>query len=385
MFELIYISLIWLIITGIILIRNQFEFKKLTKLNPSSDSKLFFSICIPARNEEKVIARCINSIQKQSYENFEILVLNDESEDKTGEILDRIRLDEPKLTVLDGSPKPDDWLGKPYACYQIAQKAKGDFLIFIDADTWWSDDALAKMAKVIRNKRLDAFTVWPNQHFGSRLEQIVLPLVYYALNSLLVASHVTEAPKWIPSFIRKRVAPNFAAANGQCIGFSRESYKMINGHESVKNEVVEDVELAKNLIRSNQKLQMFNGINEVHCRMYDEPAKIWNGFRKNFLAGFGNNLILFTIAWALHIIVFILPYFILAYALYHSMLTLSILSFTALFLIFMHRVLLSRQYGWKVSYAFTHLLGVLWFQGLALQCVFDLVFGSKVKWKERSV
>jgi chlorobactene glucosyltransferase len=385
MIPLLYISILWLLFTGFTLIRNQFEFTKLKRIKPSLKAFPKVSICIPARNEEKVIENCVQSVLEQQYLDFELLVLDDQSEDATGEILAALSAKDSRLRVLEGETKPDDWLGKPHACQQLGKQAEGDLLFFIDADTWWEAGTLEKLVTAMQEHKLDAITVWPQQHLASFWEQTILPLVYYALNTLLAASSVHKAPVWIPPFIRKKVAHHFAAANGQCIGFSKESYSAIGGHQAVKNEVVEDVELARTLIRSGFSIRMFNGVEQVHCRMYSSLSEIWQGFRKNFLAGFGNNLLLFFFAWLMHIIVFLLPTVTLFVGLIEGNEDYIMLSLISIALIIAQRIILSFQFKWNPWYSLTHMFGVIWFQFLAFQCLADYFSGNRGSWKGRPV
>src|SRR4030042_634333 len=93
------------------------------------------SVLVPARNEEENIEACLQSLQKQDYPNFEVLVLDDNSRDRTAEIVSRIAASSNRIQLLRGSPLPHGWAGKPFACYQLAQEAKGEWLLFVDADT----------------------------------------------------------------------------------------------------------------------------------------------------------------------------------------------------------------------------------------------------------
>ena len=114
---------------------------------PRPESKIpktppLISVLIPARDEEANIRTCLESLQKQDYPNFEILVLDDNSSDNTAKIVEQIAATDDRIQLLRGKPLPKDWAGKPFACYQLAKKARGSWLLFIDADTIHEPHAL---------------------------------------------------------------------------------------------------------------------------------------------------------------------------------------------------------------------------------------------------
>lgn len=380
---LLYIAIGYLLYTSIILFRNSFEFKalKASKSSPKSTKKV--SICIPARNEAHVIERCVASVFEQDYTNLEILVLDDESTDGTFEILESLSEKPQKLTVLKGSKKPDNWLGKPWACHQLSNCATGDMSIYIDADVWLERDAISKAVSELQN--FDAITVWPEQKLVSFWEKQVIPLIYFSLFTLLPAKYVERSPRWLPPFLRKKLDPKFVAACGQFIAFNTLAYQKIGGHQSVKQEIIEDVALAKKIKSEGLTLKMLHGVGSVNCRMYTSDSEIWNGLRKNFFEGFNKNLFFFGLMAVLHIVLFILPLLTFVYAMFTNSSSLIIISAIPILITFLQRVVLNYMMKWELYSAFTHVLGVLWFQALGVQCVLDYFLKTKVTWKDRSV
>lgn len=363
---------------------NLIDFKGLNStIVPDNNEKPKVSICIPARNEASVIERCVTSALKQNYPRFEVLVLDDQSTDGTGEILAKLSGIINNLIHIKGKEKPNDWLGKPWACHQLSEAASGDILIFIDADVWLDEDSIPKAVKELSD--VDAITVWPEQILASFWEKQVIPLVYFALYTLLPSRYVKHAPKWLPSFLRNRFAPKFAAACGQFIAFSKNAYSKINGHESVKDQIIEDVELAKNIKSNGLTLKMLHGVDTVFCRMYSSDSELWNGLRKNFFVGFGKNTVFFLLMSILHLIVFIVPIFTFVYGFQVNSMELLIWSSISLILIFFQRATLNYIFRWDIYSAFTHGLGVLWFQVLGLQCLVDHFTGKSVSWKGRKL
>lgn len=383
MIYILFFSLLFFLATTVVLVRNVYEFKALNdvKINKLLQQP-FVSICIPARNEEGVIERCVTSALKQDYPNFEVLVLDDHSIDKTTKILSELSGIIANLKYLKGALKPDDWLGKPWACHQLSEAAEGDILVFIDADVWLEPNTIMETVSVLQKK--DAVTVWPQQKLETFWENMIVPLVYFALFTLLPAKYVERPPRWMPAFLHSTFNTKFVAACGQYFAFNKSSYQKINGHISVKNQVVEDMELAKRLKSNNLKLQMMHGINSVYCRMYTSHSEIWNGFKKNFLAGFGNPFE-FIFMGIVHFFVFLFPVYTLFLGLMNEHIPLIILSALSLILVIVQRIALSFLFNWNFWYAFLHLFSVLWFQVLGIISVFNKLFGIKSSWKGREV
>lgn len=381
---LLGISILWLLITSLILFRNLFDFGALAAENQKSGQSVpMVSICIPARNEESVIERAVSSVLRQTYPNFEVLVLDDDSDDRTPEILSSLSKSHGELTVIQGQEKPGDWLGKPWACQQLGEAAKGDILIFMDADVWLDSDAVSKTVSALESR--DALTVWPKQFTGTFWEQMVIPLIYHSLYTLLPAKYVERKPRWMPEVMHRKLSPEFAAACGQFFAFRKEAYTAIGRHEAVKQAVVEDVELAKNLKRNHQKLKMYHGVGTVNCRMYTSHRELFSGLRKNFFAGFNKNIPFFVLMSVFHLIVFISPVFILLFAVLNGNYPLAVLSVIPLLLITLQRLLLDVRFGWNPTLSLLHPVSVLWYQILGVVSVKDHLSGKKAVWKGREV
>ncbi|MDR8391820.1 glycosyltransferase family 2 protein [Aliifodinibius sp. S!AR15-10] len=370
--------------------RNRLNF---TSLSPAGETRFTddspkVSICVPARNEEQNIERSIRSALNQKYEKVEVLVLDDHSTDDTGEILASLKQDQSisdRLVLLRGKPKPDDWLGKPWACQQLGEAADGDIIIFADADTWFDSDTAGRVVRTMGRDVLDMLTVWPRQVLGTFWEKMLIPLVYYALLSLLPVHYVFRSPRWMPPFLWDKFSPLFAAACGQFIAFKRAAYQEVGGHQSVKQKVVDDVELAKKIKLKSYSMRMYYGSQAISCRMYRSNSEIWQGFRKNFLAGFGNNLFLFGLMGLIHLIVYIIPPVLFIGALFSAATGILAWSASAIFLAFSHRFLMARWFAWSYWYGFLHPFSVLWFQVLGITAVKDYLTKTKTEWKGRPV
>lgn len=383
---LLYIAIGYLLFTTGILYLNRMDFKPLqpTPRRYFDEQAPEVSICIPARNEADSIERCVRSAVDQQYPNYHVYVLDDGSTDGTGDILDKLsRTLTMHLTVLRGRPKPDDWLGKSWACHQLSEAADGDILVFIDADTWLEPEATAKTVRTMGRDVTDFITLWPEQQLGTFWEKNVIPLLYFALLTLLPTRYVYRIPKFLPSFLKKKARPLFAAACGQFMAFKRKAYQAVGGHQSVKNRVVEDVEMARNIRRNGLTMKMYHGAHTISCRMYRSGQEMWEGFRKNFLAGFRHNLFLFVGVGLLHIITFILPAVALPFLLFFGTTKLLILSLAAVFLMLLQRLIVDRWFNWSFLYGLMHPVGVGWFQLLGLQVLSDYLRREPAQWKDR--
>ena len=142
------------------------------------------SILVPARNEERTIAACVQSLLSQDYPDFEILVLDDASEDRTGALVRQFEKD-PRLRTLRGTPLPAGWLGKPWACHQLAQAASGEVLLFTDADTVHHPKMLGDAVAALQAERVDLLSALPRLRLATWSERLVLPILLWSVHTFL--------------------------------------------------------------------------------------------------------------------------------------------------------------------------------------------------------
>lgn len=384
----LYISIIYLVITSFILVFNRKNLSSLKKAKTGSfdaDAPLV-SICIPARNEEHRVEDCVNSALSQDYPNVEVLVIDDNSVDRTAEILRRLNhpnID--RLDLINGKEKPSQWLGKPWACHQLAERANGDILVFIDADTRLERDIITRTVRTMGHDVVDFLTIWPRQHLVTIWEKIIIPLMYYALLSILPVRYVYRSPRWLPAPLKARFGSYFAAACGQFMAFKTTVYHKIGGHASVKERIIEDVALSKLIKKMGYRMRMYHGLDTISCRMYSGKEEIREGFRKNFLAGFGYNTALFLAAAFLHIVVYLLPFLLLPIAIVSGQSNILLLSSVSVTLILLHRTLIAFWFRWNPLYGLLHPVAVLWFQLLGVTVLIDFYTGRNTTWKGRKI
>ncbi|MCS6834981.1 MAG: glycosyltransferase family 2 protein [Anaerolineae bacterium] len=260
----------------------------------------FVSVLIPARNESAVIKTTIQSFLTQTYTNFELLVLDDQSTDGTGELALQAANGDSRLRLLRGRPLPDGWIGKSWACHQLAQQAQGDIIIFTDADTLWQPQALAALIAHHQATDADLLTVWPTQITHTWSERVVVPLMMMVIMSYLPILMTHHSPFAI-----------FAAANGQCMAWRRNAYQRIGGHTQVAHNILDDVTLARVAKQRGLRLRMADGNRLIACRMYNDWRNVRNGFAKNILAGYGNSVLFLAFGAIFHWLVFLSPYALL--------------------------------------------------------------------------
>lgn len=254
-------------------IHNQYHLDiVVTPALPPADAPLI-SVCIPARNEEINIRRCIDAVLHQDYPNFEVVVLDDRSMDATADILRQLANQNDRLKVLNGSDLPEGWAGKPHALYQASAAAKGEWLCFVDSDTFLTRNALSSVyAKAVETKA-DLFTIMTRQILGSFWERTVMPLVMTALS-------VGFSPRKVNDPSRRD-----AVANGQFIFIKRSIYDLIGGHERVKGQIVEDKALSENVKWNGHRLVVADGMQVASTRMYTSLGTMWEGWTKNIYLG----------------------------------------------------------------------------------------------------
>lgn len=256
----------------------------------------FVSVLIPARNEANVIAATITALSRQDYPNYEIILLDDHSIDGTAQRAREAAKDFENLSIITGQKLPKDWLGKNWACHQLSQAATGAVLVFTDADVQWRNDGLSCVIGLQQRTKANMLTVWPTQITLTWPERLIVPLMSFAIMA------------YLPEFmVRLSPLKAFAAANGQCLVFERATYDAIGGHASVRNNVIEDVGMARLTKENSRKLVMADGSGVVSCRMYDGWLSVRDGFAKNILAGHGNSVPFLLASTVFHWLVFVVP------------------------------------------------------------------------------
>ena len=295
-FLLLFTIIVLLAILGITII-NVLSGPYMKRKPAGSHDQPFVSILIPARNEETYIARCIESILKQKYSLFELIILNDNSNDQTKPIIESYASKNLKVRYLEGKPVPSQWTGKNWACHQLAQNAVGDILIFTDADNTHEPFSIDHTVSYMQHYKLGMFSTFPQQLTVTLPEKLIVPIIDLFVYGIL--------PLWATYYFDH---PSLAAANGQWIAFTKDAYKRIGGHEAIKNILVEDTTLNRLAKYNKIKTLTTIGTKSVYCRMYHSWNEVWSGFTRHYYGLTGNNDIAFFAITMMSLIIFVLPY-----------------------------------------------------------------------------
>lgn len=232
------------------------------------------SILIPARDEERGIGRCVAGALAQGAPALEVIVLDDGSTDGTAAILAAVA--DPRLRVVQGRPLPPGWVGKCNACQQLGEAARGEWLLFLDADTAPQPELVAALLTHAERRGLDLVTVFPFLELGTFWERAVLP-PFLALIAALYPFERFEQPD---------VRPDEVLANGQCILVRRAAYQAVGGHGAVRDEVLEDVRLAQAIRRAGYRVGGGEALAYLRVRMYTSGREVAAGLTKNAAAGY---------------------------------------------------------------------------------------------------
>ncbi|MGC8770800.1 MAG: glycosyltransferase [Brevinematia bacterium] len=368
LFELIlFINLFFLFVSI-----SNFLFLKLTSSYKKPSKYPRISILVPARNEEKNIAKCVDSLLKIDYPDYEVIVLNDNSTDMTEDILKKYTHD-PKFKYYNGKKLPSDWKGKPFACEQLLRLASGEICFFTDADTVHSKNTLNFLLGKMEEYNVDFISGFAFQKAITIGEKMIIPSLYLLTGLFL--------PLFLIPLFKNSL---FSFAIGQIIFVKREKLLQIGGFELVKNEVVEDMALVRKMKKSGFKTIFLDLKDYVECRMYDSFYRGFNGISRVIFPAIGKSylLLLGLIGVVFFSILFPVFYILLNYGseTYYIKLALySILIFLA---------------GWGIN-LFERRIGLvpfilypLFFLNLivmALYSAFKIGTGKGIVWKERFV
>ncbi len=337
------------------------------------------SVIVPARNEQRNIQRCVTSLLGQTYPDFEIIVIDDRSVDRTPQILERLAKDNPgRLRILRGEELPPDWAGKPHALSQGARAAEGEWLCFVDADTFARPEMLSSALLAAQRTQADLFTMMTGQELGGFWEKVILPVVFTALSVGFPARRVND-PR-LPD----------AIANGQFILIKSQVYEATGGHAAVKERIDEDKALAETVKHAGYRLVLADGRSLAVTHMYTSLPEIWEGWTKNIFVGMRDKLGLLLFGALLSLVAALaLPAWLLAGLLWlagSGGLPAFVVAVEALILwgyLLYQRALAARAFHISAWYALTLPLGALLFAALMAASAYKVLSGQGVTWRGR--
>ena len=366
-------------------LHNQYHLDIIVRPAAPPENAPLISFCVPARNEERNIRACVEGLLAQDYPNVEVIVLDDRSTDATAAILADLATLDSRLHPISGSDLPAGWAGKPHALHQAsaaARGAPGAWLCFVDADTFLSPTTLSSCYAKAIETNADMFTIMTFQIMGSFWEKTVMPLVMTALS-------VGFSPRKVNDPGRKD-----AIANGQFILIKRSVYDAIGGHESVKDNIVEDKAISEQVKWNGYRLIVADGYSLARTRMYTSLPEMWEGWTKNIYLGLRDQAGLLWLgvfgAFVALLAALFLPVWPLLGIMWYlnggewmatAVVAESLLLWAYVIVV---RAGVARKMEISPWYAFTTPLGAAVFAAMMITSAFRVLTGKGVTWKGRS-
>jgi chlorobactene glucosyltransferase len=332
------------------------------------------SVLVPARNEERSIGRCVESLAQQDYPNLEILVLDDQSEDRTAAIVEDLARRCPTVRLLRGEPLPPNWHGKAYACAQLARAARGDWLLFVDADTVHAPEAISLTVQYAIQQQADLLTMIPQVLEGTVGEALLLPMVPMPFTAFLPMG-----------LVNGRKFPWLAGALGPFLLFRREMYERIGGHEATRTDIAEDMKFSRLVKRSGGKLVWIDGTALVQIRFYHSFGEAWQGIAKSTFTTLNYSVLALVVGLVPCIALFFLPYAFLAASLLTGQPTIALfwLPLCQVLLTWTFRLLIAQRFHMRRWMSFLHAATMGATVLFTLQATYQALFGAGVAWKGR--
>lgn len=341
-------------------------------IRSASAAEPIASILIPARDEEENIAAALAAARANRQLELEILVMDDHSQDRTAEIVSAIEAQDERVHLLRTPALPRGWCGKQHACAQLAKRAKGEYLIFVDADVRLAADAVGRMIRFVEESGCDLASGIPRQITGSLVEKLVVPLIHFVLLGFLPMAGM-----------RGFSGAAWAAGCGQLFIARREAYKMAGGHGGIRESRHDGLMLPRLFRGVSLKTDLFDATDLATCRMYHSDDEVLVGFAKNATEGMASPVAI--LPWTTVLIGGqVLPLVLLVLSLGVAG-TLAIeIALLGTALVYIPRLLLAARFRQSLSGAVLHPLGVLIVIGIQWFALWRVGVGAPLAWKERT-
>lgn len=255
------------------------------------------SVLVPARDEEENIRNCLESLLNQTYTNYEVLVLDDNSADDTYKIVREMAAKDPRLKIFRGDPLPEDWNGKPYALQQLSRKARGDILIFTDADTTHGPGSVSWAVTNIIENQVDCVSGYVDQEMYTFGEKITIPLMYLLTGFIIPLGLNTILP-----------FPILSSALGQFIAVKTDVFRICRGFADIRQKTSDDVYFARLVKARGFRTMFLDAGRNVRCRMYTGYQQAAKGIGKNIFDFVGKDTKLLAAVFGVILIFLVLPF-----------------------------------------------------------------------------
>jgi len=300
---------------------------------PDDANGPLISVCVPARNEAGNLDPCVRSLLAQQGVQLEVLVYDDQSDDETPRILHRLVTEDSRVRRVPTVALPEGWNGKQWGCDRMGRAARGEWLLFTDADVRFEAQCLVRTLAEAKRSAAACVSTFPRQVTGSLGEALLVPLIHFVLLSYLPIGRM-----------RATLDPATSAGCGQFLFVQRDAWLAIGGHGAFPGSMHDGIKLPRALRRGGFRTDLFDGTELVRCRMYQGMSAVWRGFTKNAYEGLGSPvlLVLFTL---LHLIGHVVPWVVVLWAVVNGATPWQwILALAAISAALLERALLARRF-----------------------------------------
>lgn len=299
-------TMIGVSIAWVTLLRTMYQSFSLTpyldKFEKIEHKTLKVSVILPARNEEGYIEKCLDSLLMQDYSNFEIIAIDDSSEDDTGKIIQEYAKKDSRVIYVQARPKPEGWMGKNWACCEGYKKSSGDLLLFTDSDTIHSKNVISTATSHLQSLNLDALTAIPRMLCLDFWTKITLPMISTFLHTRFSALRVNDPTKKTGYFF------------GSFFVIKKKAYEEVGTHEGVKQEIIEDGALGKKVKESGYKMKMVRGEHMIQAIWARDFFTLWNALKRLMIPLYLQNGLIAVGIFVAVVFLLFLPYTLLVYS-----------------------------------------------------------------------
>ncbi|KAF6242549.1 glycosyl transferase [Nitrosopumilus sp. b1] len=299
-------TMIGVSIAWVTLLRTMYQSFSLTpyldKFEKIEHKTLKVSVILPARNEEGYIEKCLDSLLMQDYSNFEIIAIDDSSEDDTGKIIQEYAKKDSRVIYVQARPKPEGWMGKNWACCEGYKKSSGDLLLFTDSDTIHSKNVISIATSHLQSLNLDALTAIPRMLCLDFWTKITLPMISTFLHTRFSALRVNDPTKKTGYFF------------GSFFVIKKKAYEEVGTHEGVKQEIIEDGALGKKVKESGYKMKMVRGEHMIQAIWARDFFTLWNALKRLMIPLYLQNGLIAVGIFVAVVFLLFLPYTLLVYS-----------------------------------------------------------------------
>lgn len=329
------------------------------------------SAMVPVRNEEEDIGNCLDSLLTQNYPNLEIIVMDDSSEDKSWEILKEYESQyKDRIHVKRSLPLPEGWTGKNWVCHQLSEAATGSWMLFTDADTIRKPDCISNAYRECLARGSTYISYLPDLITVNLGEKVLLPIIYFAFYLLL------------PLRALKKIRNYYSAvAIGTFILIRGDIYQKVGGHAELKDEIVDDIYLARMVKKAGEDFDMIDGTGIFYSRFYTNVGEVWRGFTKNAFGAYGYSILPYIATLLFSYTAFLHP--VVKLVLYGNF-SLANPYFTQTLLIVAIRLIVMLRTRHSFFSILFHPVMVAFSLLFALNSLFKIMLGLPVVWKGRA-